>query len=239
MKKRNAFTLIELLVVVAIIAVLISLLLPALGRAREAAKSAVCSSNLHEIGAAMTKYTMENNDWFPTTYTSQTIDSNFNISVTGYWFKSLSSQFVSTQDQTALSDSDTYRKFFFCPSEPNHHPTLIDYAANTPRVVGDPKFQTGGKGNVRASSIQYPSHLVMVGDARETNYGVITGAWRNDSNYFLQSLDALKIYSGPGYYPRHGSNSIFVFVDGHVESKDVASLTETSLVGFAKYFTGE
>jgi prepilin-type processing-associated H-X9-DG protein/prepilin-type N-terminal cleavage/methylation domain-containing protein len=60
MKRRNSFTLIELLVVVAIIAVLVALLLPALNQARMKAKQTLCASNQRQIGMAMKFYA---NDW--------------------------------------------------------------------------------------------------------------------------------------------------------------------------------
>ena len=61
--KRGAFTLIELLVVVAIIAVLISILLPSLRAARKLAKRVVCSSNLRQLAIGMHTYASEGEEW--------------------------------------------------------------------------------------------------------------------------------------------------------------------------------
>lgn len=60
MGSRSAFTLIEVLVVVAIIALLVSILLPSLSRAREQARRAVCAGRLHNMGVAVQSYAHSN-----------------------------------------------------------------------------------------------------------------------------------------------------------------------------------
>ena len=63
MESRKQFTLIELLVVIAIIAILASMLMPALGKARDAAKKAACASNLKQVMQTILFYGDDFDSW--------------------------------------------------------------------------------------------------------------------------------------------------------------------------------
>jgi len=79
--RRDGFTLIELLVVISIIALLVGILLPALGAARKTAQKAVCLSNLRSTGQGMATYAANNDEWLAGPYTSGAAYSNSGFTV--------------------------------------------------------------------------------------------------------------------------------------------------------------
>jgi prepilin-type N-terminal cleavage/methylation domain-containing protein/prepilin-type processing-associated H-X9-DG protein len=79
MRTRQAFTLVELLVVIGIIAVLISILLPSLNKARQAAQKVECLSNLRQLGLTLRLYAHANRDYVPVGYVPNLMQANYEV----------------------------------------------------------------------------------------------------------------------------------------------------------------
>lgn len=119
--RPKGFTLIELLVVVAIIAVLIAILLPSLGKARETAKRAACGGNLHGLGQALMTYAQANGDQMP-----QFGNPSGNGNGGGAWMWDVP---IAWRD--AITPSTQTRSFLYCPSNPFQNDLgLWNYAAS-------------------------------------------------------------------------------------------------------------
>ena len=130
---RRAFTLVELLVVIAIIAVLAALLLPALARAKEKARSTQCISNLKQWGLAYGMYADDNDDFLPRR--GQGVQVLADINRPTDWFNALPGYFGSPSfDDLVLANQMPAahdQSLFICPAAVNPGGTyFLPYGMN-------------------------------------------------------------------------------------------------------------
>ena len=210
-RRALAFTLIELLVVIAIIAILAALLLPALSRAKAAGQSAVCKSNLHQIGIALKLYT----DEFQKFPLCASTDPSRPGAVISLW------------DAKLLVYAANNRGLFICPSDkaavpwtnnvglPLRNPCYGYNMAGTGRypasslslgLDGGTDRNAGTGNNLAEALVKAPSDMIAVADCKPK-----PGGTDNDLDDLFPINMLLELA------PRHNQGENVVFCDGHVE----------------------
>lgn len=204
MKKRSFhFTLIELLVVVAVLAILVALLLPALNKARERGESITCLNNLKELSLVMQSYA---NDWNGYSVYSQGDKPWTTVLKNSWYFKDYRLPFLFCpklkEASTAPSSSVQYTTY-------GGHKIWTVYIRDWVEMgFGDFVVEfSDGSSYFNLPKVKRPSELLLFADTANLNKSPLVGSWTCPIRG-AGTAKELQIY-------HHDLRSNVVFVDGH------------------------
>lgn len=218
MRRYSGFTLIELLVVISIIALLISMLLPALSKARESAQATQCLSHQRQSGLAMAMYIAENDDFYtPFLLSHKTYPAMPIITWSEHFYQVGYLGDARVFDCPALEarynpahyspNWDRANSDDYIPSR-YWRPFWVEYGLNVNHIGGSYRSGGGSYQPARATEIASPSATLLFADSIMTDLG----PGRRVGYYFV--WDAYNPATGQAD-ARHGNAINVTWADGH------------------------
>jgi prepilin-type N-terminal cleavage/methylation domain-containing protein/prepilin-type processing-associated H-X9-DG protein len=250
-RSMSAFTLIELLVVIAIIAILASMLLPALRMAKEKSKAVVCTGKMKQIGLAVQMYAGDFDDYLPPDGIG-----NKNGSATrnrSTWWPCLLHEYVTNSPQPGWGTND-YRWWYFsqssfassvfcCPSSEKAGKQYVvierevSYGMNFVYLSFYGAGWVGSDRLAKISKVRSPDRTLFSTDSTVnpgTTFSIIVAQPAQYGNTFLPylrhggRLDEAYAATANTFVPGNPGRANSLMVDGHVESLGYSELMANS-----------
>jgi prepilin-type processing-associated H-X9-DG protein len=220
-RKRVAFTLVELLVVIGIIAVLIGVLLPVLGRARASAQSIACASNLRQLGLAITMYSSDKKGFLPYPTTS--------LGEQSLWYNAVDPYLraVANADRSGVAGGRTYKRYKQCVVYDTFEGDQDSGAQNQTKEFSrtfkmNSHLRHYNSTHAKVTEVKRASEFVLLGDGISMDFtGAIPNQWEN-GQFSMEVND--KSEANPAL--RHLDGANILFVDGHVSHMKLTAITK-------------
>jgi prepilin-type N-terminal cleavage/methylation domain-containing protein len=209
--RNSGFTLIELLVVIAIIAILAAMLLPALAKAKDKAKTIQCLNNERQLGLAVVLYVGDNSDYFPGGYDIPNKPNLLNI-------QSYVTQILPGLGLDTNSAASSQPGIFRCPMELNAETNIPfgdSYCANEHVIRGD-NATTGQTPRLKTTQVRSPSQMLLFCEkaASGASFQKLATDFNNQRNAQWNGGTAANLQTVSAYI-RHNGGFMAAIADGH------------------------
>lgn len=230
-RATRGFTLIEILVVLGIIVLLSSILLPAMGRARESGRRTACTSNMRQLGMAFLQYVQDANERLPIAY-----DGQYGPGKTGAWtyysvFGNATDKPVFDPTQGSLFSYVRAAAIYICPSDTEGRTSGQSYAANSCvfRKVASGAGECSANAadgdcriGKRLTSFRAPAEWMLLNEearnpddpTSSTDDGYLNLKYSGDADSYQNTFSQ-----------RHFEGSVLTFMDGHSKWYPVGDIT--------------